>query len=59
MRELSTDEMEQVSGGYMTLDGGLNMIGALAGAAVFLGAPAAAAFGAGVFLGGMMVEAFS
>lgn len=58
MRELSTIEMEQVSGG-MTLDAGLNMIGALAGAAVFLGAPAAAAFGGGVFLGGMMVEAFS
>ena len=58
MRELSAEEMMQVSGG-ISLEGGLNLIGALAGAAVFLGAPLAAAFGAGVFLGGMAAEAFS
>jgi hypothetical protein len=58
LQELSCDEVAQVSGGKLTIDIGLGLIGAIGGAAMFIGAPAAAAFAAGVALGGFLVEAF-
>lgn len=56
MKVLSMNEVQQVSGG-MTLDQGLDIIGgASAVAACIPGCQGAAAFGAGVYLGGKLVE---
>ncbi len=57
MQELTLEEVNHVSGG-MPLEAGLNLIGGISAAAMFIGAPVAAAFGAGVFLGGMLAMAF-
>lgn len=50
MRELSVDEIEEVSGG-LTLGQGRVLISGAAFLAAIIGAPAAAAFGGGVMLG--------
>ena len=59
MRELTAEEVEQVSGG-MKLDTALNLIAGISGVcAVILGLQGAAAFGAGVYLGGHIVLAMA
>jgi hypothetical protein len=56
MRELTLDEIEEVSGG-LDLKGGMELIGAVGAVAAVIGAPAAAAFAAGVVLSYAIAEA--
>lgn len=56
MRELPLDEIEKMSGG-MSLSSGMQVIGAIGTVAGVIGAPAGAAFAAGVLLAYAIVEA--
>ncbi|AOV15774.1 hypothetical protein BJI67_00700 [Acidihalobacter aeolianus] len=56
MRELTLDEIEEVSGG-LSLKGGVELIGAVGGVAAVIGAPAAAGFAAGIVLAYAIAEA--
>jgi len=59
MQELSMQEIEQVAGA-ITIDQGLDIIGGIAAVcAVIPGLQGAAAFGAGVYLGGKLVLAMA
>lgn len=54
MRELTANEIQEVNGG--DFEPALALIGAVGGVAAFIGAPAAAAFAAGVCLGGYAIK---
>jgi hypothetical protein len=56
MRELTASEIQEVNGGALSLDTALGFISAIGAAAIFIRAPAAAAFAAGVVLGGFAVR---
>jgi len=59
MQEISMQEIEQVAGA-ITIDQGLDIIGGIAAVcAVIPGLQGAAAFGAGVYLGGKLVLAMA
>lgn len=59
MQEMTMDEVDQVEGGYLSIDRALDIIGGITAAcSVIPGLQGAAAFGAGVYLGGNIVLAW-